>query len=458
MSQRWSRSLQGRLMVFVLGLVTVLWLGAATLTWFSARKELGELLDSHLAQAAALLVAQQSQEIDDDVLNSVPTLHHYAPRVAFQVWHEGRLVLRSGSAPTAPMSDRNQGFETRRIGKEDWRIFASRGAERDVRVLVGERLDARNAILGAILRSVLAPLAVVLPLLALGCWWAIRAGLVPLRRLSALLAARAPQALEPVALAAPPREMTPLLDALNRLFLRMAQVLENERRFTADAAHELRTPIAAIRTQAQVARGARHGGERDHALDATLAGCDRASHLVDQLLQLSRLESNAGETAAPLELSALARRIVAELAPAALEKSQAVELLAPPSCVSAGNETLIGALIRNLVDNAIRYSPAGATIRVHIAQTGAGQGAPTLEVEDSGPGLDDTDMARLGQRFFRVLGNEASGSGLGWSIVRRIAEAHALGIDVRRSELGGLTVSVRWPTPPTTKATPSHNV
>jgi two-component system sensor histidine kinase QseC len=238
--------------------------------------------------------------------------------------------------------------------------------------------------------------------------------------------------------------MQPLVAALNGLFARIAQLLEAERRFTADAAHELRTPIAAIRAQAQVALAAASDeGERRHALEATLIGCDRAAHLVDQLLTLSRLEYAAPAPATALDVSALARRVVADLAPLALAKQQSIELDAAQPCSARGDEALLGALLRNLVDNAIRYSPPSARVRVAVAPGAAEARKVELTVEDSGPGMTDEHRAHLGERFFRVLGNEQPGSGLGWSIVRRIAAAHGATIDVGRSAaLGGLRVRV----------------
>lgn len=440
-------SLQARLLALVLGLVTMVWLGAAAMTWYDASHELDELLDGHLAQAAALLVVQQAGEgdDDDDDVADAPSLHKYAPRVAFQVFHEGRLVMRSTNAGATPMSSITRGFETVRLaGSAEWRVFATRGAQSDVQVYVGEQIASRKDILWAVLRSVLWPLVFALPLLALAGWWAVRQGLAPLRQLSHALGQRQPQAIEPVALEDAPLEMVPLLTALNQLFERMGGMIESERRFTADAAHELRTPIAAIRAQAQVAMGAgADEAQRQHALQVTLAGCDRATRLVEQLLILARLEAAPAAQAATVDLSSLARRVAADLAPSALARHQALELDAPAPCAAAGDDVLVGVLLRNLLDNAIRYSPDGAHIHVRVAMD---SGQAVLRVEDSGPGMTEQEMARLGERFYRVLGHEQPGSGLGWSIVRRIGDVFGAQVQVSHSALlGGLAVSVRWP-------------
>ena len=445
------RSLQGRLLVLVLGLVVGVWLASAAMTWVDVRHELDELLDSHLAQAAALLVAQQARDLEDDDRHlDAPTLHRYAPKVAFQVFHEGRLALRSANAPPRPMVDSAErmrgGFTTVQIDGQAWRVFTTHGAERDVQVYVGEQLSSRASILWAVLRSSLWPMLVALPLLALAIGWAVLRGTAPLRSLGRMLAERQPHALHPVVLDDAPSEMTPMLSALNGLFDRIGSLMESERRFTADAAHELRTPIAAIRAQAQVALGASDDAQRSHALRATLAGCDRVARLVDQLLTLARLEAGADATLALVDLSAVVRRVVADAAPQAWRRQQTVEVDAVEPCPVRGNEALLTVLVRNLVDNACRYSPDGAQAKVTVARQGA---QVQLKVEDSGPGLAEQDMKRLGERFFRVLGSGQEGSGLGWSIVRRIAAAHQASVHVGRSRaLGGLSIELEWLAPP----------
>ena len=438
-------SLQARLRALILGLVTVILLGAAVFTWFDARHELDELLDGHLAQAAALLVAQQSHadaghDSDGDAgVDDAPSLHKYAPRVAFQIFHEGRLIMRSANAGLTPMSGDLRGYAT--VVHADgttWRVF------------VAEKTDARDAILWAVLRSVFLPLLFALPVLALALWWAVRRGLAPVRQLSGVLALRQPQATDPVVLKDMPKEMAPMVDSLNGLLARIERMVASERRFTADAAHELRTPIAGIRAQAQVALGAaNNASERDHALQATLAGCDRATWVVEQLLTLSRLEAASTSltrtalSSGPFDLSELVRRVSANLAPAALARHQSLELDAQSTNSIGADETLVGLLVRNLIDNALRYSPEHARILVTVTSENL---QTVLKVEDSGAGMTEADMARLGERFFRVLGQGQPGSGLGWSIIQRIVSATGAHVNVSRSKtLGGLAVTVGWP-------------
>jgi two-component system, OmpR family, sensor histidine kinase QseC len=448
MTRGLPRSLRGRLLLSVWGLSAAVWAAAAMLTWFDARHELDELLDAHLAQAAALLVVQQAREADDDDRGiDTPSLHPYAPKVAFQVFNDGQLIQRSANAPSQPMigleARPQTAFVTVTIEGIPWRVFATSGMRGAMEVYVGERLDSRESILWAVLRSTMWPMTIALPLLVAATWWAISSAIAPLRNLGQALARRRPQVLEPVVVPGAPSEMTPMLDALNGLLARIEALLANERRFTSDAAHELRTPIAAIRAQAEAALGASDPGERQHALKATLQGCDRAARLVAQLLTLSRIESGDPMSMEVIDLAAVVKSIVADLAPLALHKAQSIGVDAVADCPVRGDQTLMSVLVRNLVDNAIRYSPRGASINISLVHGAAGT---RLLVDDSGPSMADSDMKRLGERFLRGAGRHEDGSGLGWSIVQRIATLHQATLRVNRSDsLGGMSVAIDFP-------------
>lgn len=434
------QSLQRRVLWMVLGAVTAVWLVTAVIVWREVQHELDELLDGHLAQAAALLVVQQSGEsIEHDSTPDAPTLHRYAPKVVFQVWHEGVLVRRSAQAPLSPLAAHGHGYSAQVIDGQRWRVFSTRGDTSDVVVHVGESVSARTHILTSAMRSMLTALGLALPMLALLIWWAVRRGMTPLAELARTLKGRHAEELAPIELAHAPTEMTPAIEALNALFVRIEGLLASERRFTADAAHELRTPVSAIRTQAQVALMSTTDEPRQHALQATMAGCDRAARLIDQLLMLARLEAGDAPPLQPTDWVRLTRTVIADLADKALDKAQTIELDAPAQREAMGNEPLLMALIRNLVDNAIRYCPEQAHIIVHIPAEGLIQ----LTVDDSGPGMTEADLRRLGERFFRASGHVASGSGLGWSIATRIAKVHGCQLLAQRSDtLKGLQVAV----------------
>jgi len=439
------RSLQTRVVALVLAGVCTLWLIAAIMIWFDGRHELDELLDSHLAQAATLLVAQASDGELEHQYEEAAKLTRFDRRVAFQMWHEDRLQWRSANAPTTPMMQQDRGFASTSIDGKQWRVFATRGKDSDVQLFVGEQLDARADILTALLRGMLLPLAVGLPLLALVVWLAVFRGLQPLRALRTQLRQRAPAELTAIGLPGAPEEVESLTTALNDLFARIGSLIENERRFTQDAAHELRTPIAAIRAQAQVAASATAPADVQAALQKTLRGCDRASHLVDQLLQLARLDGaqQPSQQQPRFDLARVVERVLAPLLDDAAAKRIALEVDVPNHCAMAGDEALIGILFRNLCDNALRYAPAEGQVRFRVAD-----GTTTLQVsiEDSGHGMTTAQIARLGERFYRVAGNDAEGSGLGWSIIRRIAAVTGARLDIGSSaELGGLRVIVTWP-------------
>ena len=447
-TRRTPRSLQARLLLAVLALVLLAWAGAAALTWHEAEDEVGDLLDAHLAQTAALLRLQAldpQNPLGEDPLSEAPQLDKHQTRVVFQLWREDQLLTRSKNAPNAPLTDRQKrGFADSRVDGKTWRVFVAPGNESDTRMLVGERQSARQDIVMASVTSMLKPLAWALPLLALGIWWVVRGSVRPLRQLGRDVATRQPQSLAPLETKGVPPEVLPLVAALNALFERMAELLVAERQFTADAAHELRTPIAGIRMQAQVAQGATQDAERAAALAATVRGCDRATRLVEQLLQLARLDAESnGAASASTDLTEVARAVVHDLQPLAQARAQQVELdLTGPTPVPLP-EPLARVLLRNLLDNALRYSPEGGRVTVGVYRVGT---AVAWRVEDSGPGLEPAEMARLGERFFRVLGTGQSGSGLGWSIVQRIARLHGLRVQVDRSPaLGGLRVRITWP-------------
>ena len=431
-----------------MSLVLGIWTCTIAVIWIDVRQELSELLDGHLAQAAALLVVQGARPMEiDEKSADLPTLHRYANRVAFQVFHGGRLALRSANAPTVPMVEPNKnlrsGFETVQIDNTAWRVFAAYSPQTDTQVYVGERVKSRTTIIWAAIRSALWPMVLAMPLLALAAWWAAYRGSAPLRRLGRILVERQPRALDPVSLDDAPSEMTPMLESLNGLFARIGELMESERRFTADASHELRTPVAGIRAQVQVALDYAVDAKQIHALQGALAGCDRATRLVEQLLTLSRLESGLAPALATVDMGVVIRSVVADLAQGAFEKEQSIAVESVDSCFVRGDEILLAVLVRNLVDNAIRYCPPKATVNVHLA-TSAGRAQ--LNIEDSGPAMSERDIKRFGERFFRVIGNAESGSGLGWSIVRRIVTVHGAEIQVKRSSLlGGLSMQVEWP-------------
>lgn len=441
MAQR--TSLKQRLLALVLAAITLVWLGAAGFTYFEARDEFDEMLDAHLAQAASLLTAQAEHELEEIDTEHAPLIHKYASRVAFQVWEKGReLRLHSANAPQERMASKESGFSDVTFGGERWRVFSAWDESGGFMVQVAERADAREKIKKDIIENLLFPLLVSLPLLALLLWLAVMRGLRPLDKLASEVGRREPDNLAALDASSAPREVAPLIERLNRLFARIKSSMEKERRFTSDAAHELRTPVAAIKAQAQVARAASGDAERIHALDNAILGCDRATRLIEQLLTLARVDTLDRDLTEACRLRDIAAEAIAAVAPVAIEKDMKLELLAGDEVVVRGNPGLLQVLLRNLLENSVRHTPPGTSVQVGIAHE---NGAVCLSVSDNGPGILEQERDKVLERFYRPLDTQASGSGLGLSIVKRIAEVHDATLKMQpASEGGGLRVTVSF--------------
>ncbi len=290
-------------------------------------------------------------------------------------------------------------------------------------------------LIGEIAEHLAKPVLIAFPLLALLLVLAVTFALRPLRRLANEVETRAPERLEPIPREGAPREVRPLIDRLNRLFADIERALENERRFTADAAHELRTPLAALKAQAQVALGTAIDAERDHALRQIVAGCDRSAHLVEQMLTLARLDAPHGAARAEVDLRALAADVLADFAGEAIAKGSALSLEDGATTPVGGDPLLLAVALRNLVANALRHTPHGGRVSVSISRDAD---RALLVVADDGPGIPEAERDAVLQRFRRGSGATATGSGLGLSIVQRIAELHGGEL---RLERGDSTVS-----------------
>lgn len=412
--------------------------------YLEARHEVDELLDAHLVQAAGILAAQLSEDGGKVEIEHAPQLHRYARRVAFLIWERGRLRLHSLSAPASRLASVDQGFGFGEAEGKRWRVFSVFIPIREALIQVGERIKAREELSQEIAGHLLMPIGVGVPLLGLALTLAIGRGLKPLTDLAQQVSARDPRRLEPIPIHTVPAEIQPMVDQLNTLFGRVVALLENERRFTADASHELRTPIAAIRAQAQVAREATDSAERRDALDRLIQGCDQANRLIEQLLTLARLDAgNAQAVDHVCDLRSLSQAVLADLGPRAHRRGIALEFEASDNPRARGDETLLYVLVRNLVDNAVRYSRSGTVVTVCLKAQPSGI---TLEVIDQGPGIPATERERVMGRFHRLAGFEF-GTGLGLSIARGITELCRAELTLRDNEPhGGLRAIVSFPT------------
>jgi two-component system sensor histidine kinase QseC len=437
--------LRRRLVGLLLGGVSVCWLVMLVWGYIDTHHEIDELLDSQLmveAHTLLALAAHEAEEMRDaSGRDEDHQEHEDLEYLRFQIWSDdGRLVLRSPDTPDVPLVSRD-GYSdaTDPAGRHpNWRYYAEWSTDRKARVIVGQNHKVRDELIGHTAWQLLLPALLGLPILGAWVWLAIRQGLRPLNVVADQIAAREPEHLDALEPATAPEEIRPLIESINHLFARVEQTLEAEKRFTADAAHELRTPLAALVAQAQVALRARDAGERHHAIEQLIASCRRATRLVDQLLTLARLDPVDGAPSGRVDLTELALEVCALHGTLAVDNNVTLELDATPATV-AGDADMLRILLRNLIDNAIRYTPAGGRVTVTVAPG-------LLTVTDTGPGIPAAERERIFDRFRRLAGQDKEGSGLGLSIVARIAEWH--GARVRLAEGGdgaGLRVEVAFP-------------
>lgn len=445
-------SLRRRLVWLLTGTVAAIWLLSVLVVYQRAHHEADELLDSQLTQVGETLLAIVS---GGEVEHFVKEMHEHARRypvpIAFEVWHteDGvaqRLVTSPGHVPfAAPL---RTGFSEQPQQGRDWRFFAVQDADGEYRVVVGQAHAARERLAREIGLSLLLPAALALPWMALAVWWVVGRTLRPVDAVAREVATLDAHALKPLDASSPlPAEIAPLRGALNALIRRVTEAFENERRFTADAAHELRTPLAALKVQAQVALRAQTDERRQHALAQVVAGVDRMTHLVEQLLTLARVDPVRQETAPPaLDPEPIVVDVCAEWMALAQRQEQSLEVHVVPGCSVAIAPTWLQIALRNLVDNALRYAGRGARIEVRLAPAEAGC---RLSVADDGPGVAPELRSQLAARFVRGE-TEGEGCGLGLSIAARVATlSHArleLGEGLPRGDGGkGFAATLHFP-------------
>ena len=359
-----------------------------------------------------------------------------ARNLEFQIWNpSGKLLLHSQHAIQTPFSNGRVGLSTLWINGHTWRVSTGRNHMNNLIVMVAERADYRQELENRLTQDSVVVMLITYPFLGFLIWIIVGRGLDTLQGVAKEVHQRAPSYLEPVDLESVPSEIEPLVSELNSLFGRLSDAFEREKRFTADAARELKTPLAALSTQTQVALRAKTEHTQKEALLKVLFGVRRSTHVVQQLLTLSRMEPHAGLTdTTKIVLAKLAADVISMLAPEALERNIDLELLSPDCTAKIkGNATAIEILMRNLIDNAIRYSPDDSCVSIEIQQNDE---HVILIVSDNGPGIPEKLRKRVFERFFRILGNNAMGSGLGLSIVQQIARLHHAEIELHTPASG----------------------
>jgi two-component system OmpR family sensor kinase len=432
--------LRARLLGLLLLAILLTAAAQALVVYREARAEADSIFDYHMEQMAQALRTGVA----------MPTLPALEDEIAeaggfdfvVQVWNlDGSHVFQSTTKGELPQRA-VLGFSEMRVGGAPYRVYSLQ--TRFQVIQVAQDMAPRRSMARALALRTVAPIAWMAPLLMLLAWWVVSVSLRPVDRVREQVARRQADDLSVVVEEGLPDEITPLVHELNLLFGRVRNAFEAQQHFVADAAHELRSPLAALRLQVQGLQRARDESARELALERLLAGIDRATRLVEQLLLLARQQANAaaGQPTHPVVLSDLARTCLADAAAAAQPKQIDLGLLIADADPILGQADALRILLRNLLDNAIRYTPEGGRVDVSVQRDGE---ALVLTVDDSGPGIAEADRARVLDRFYRVQGAAAGGSGLGLAIVQAIAQLHGAVLTLGRAEpLGGLRVQLRF--------------
>lgn len=447
MTQRLS--LRVRLTLIFLILATITWLASSFVAWKQTTDNVDELFDTQL-----MLFAKRLITLDLDELKASERMAHTPKKfrhghidddvLIFAVYTlDGKMVLHDGdNGQYIPYSYRREGFDDGQlIGDDDtWRFVWLTSADGKYRIVVGQEWEYREDMALAIVTAQLAPWLVALPLMLVLLIMLLHRELKPLKKMAKELRLRDPESSEPLSSHGVPSEVRPLVESLNQLFTRTHKMVMRERRFTSDAAHELRSPLTALKVQTEVAQLSDDDPQaREKALLQLHAGIERATRLVDQLLTLSRLDSLDNlQDVARLSLEEVLQSAVMDIYHTAQQARIDVRLqINAHNVMRTGQPLLLSLLVRNLLDNAIRYSPPGSVVNVTLNANG-------FTVRDNGPGVTPDALARIGERFYRPPGQSVTGSGLGLSIVRRIATLHGMTASFDPAEGGGFAATVSW--------------
>jgi signal transduction histidine kinase len=369
----------------------------------------------------------------------------YSDSLRFQLWRNGdELLFRSDNAPSFVMTESLGLSDAVDAQGTGWRNYKVYDINHGVHMIVSEPHAFRAELTRSMILAAATPLLLGLPVLFLLLWFSIRKGLRPLASLSQEISKRQPDNLTPIDATSVPDEVQPIVTALNDLLARMGQTLDNERRFTDDAAHQLRTPLAALQTQLYTARHTQAEAPHQLALEQMQHSVERGIRLVNQLLTLARLDpKQARPEFTSVHLDQIAETICAELAPLALQRGQNLELTAAPGLPAVtGNTDLLAMLLSNLVANAIHYTQRDGNIIISLASDDSGV---QLAVSDDGPGIAPDQRQRVFERFYRIAQQSQPGTGLGLAICQRVADLHHATLTLSDGLQGrGLTVRVHF--------------
>ncbi|WP_391488391.1 quorum sensing histidine kinase QseC [Leclercia tamurae] len=447
LTQRLSLKLRLTLLFLVLSLTA--WFAASLVAWQQTSEKLDKLFDTQQMLFAKRLLTMDLDEIRaPERMREVPKKakhgHLDDDALAFAIYTpDGKMVLNDGeNGREIPYHYRREGFDNGQLNddNDDWRFLWLTAPDGKYRVVVGQEREYRQEMALDVVRSQLTPWLVALPVMLLVLIVLLSRELWPLKKLAQTLRARSPDATDQLPTHGVPAEVSPLVEALNQLFARTGEMMARERRFTSDAAHELRSPLTALKVQTDVAQLSLDDPQAQaKALNQLHAGIDRASRLVEQLLTLSRLDSLENlDDVEPLKMADLLQSAVMDIYHPAQQAGIEIRLhIHDPQINRTGQQLLLSLLVRNLLDNAVRYSPRGSVVEVTLD-------THSFTVRDTGPGIAPEALARIGERFYRPPGQDQTGSGLGLSIVKRIATLHRMQVSLRNGQDGGFEVRIGW--------------
>ena len=433
------KSLRARLLWFLLAAIVLAAGTQAFVAYRTVLNEADEIFDYHMQQMALSLRAGLPPSAAVGGLGAGEENFEFV----VQVWTADGVRIFESAAQAALPQRAVLGFSNVKARGTTYRVFSIQSGA--LVIQVAQDMAARRNMAGTLALRTVGPIALAAPLLMLVVWWVVSRSLAPVARVRGQVAARQADDLSPVSESDLPEEVRPLVHELNLLFDRVRRAFDAQKHFVADAAHELRSPLAALKLQVQSLQRAPDEAAREVAVGRLAAGIERATRLVEQMLALARHEASAaaGAKPEPVDLKEVARLAISDAIAAAQARHIDIGIARADAVQVQGQAEALRMLLRNLLDNAVKYTPEGGRVDVRIAADAAGA---ELRVEDSGPGLAADERARVLDRFYRSGEPEAPGSGLGLAIVKSIADLHGATLSLERSEsLGGLCVSVRFP-------------
>ncbi|BBU26734.1 two-component sensor histidine kinase [Burkholderia sp. THE68] len=432
------RSIRRQLVIWLLALVIVGVGFAGWLIYRQALAEANELFDYQLQQIAAALPSEPFSSV-------LSSRSESDEGVVIQIWNRNG-VLMYYSHPRVPLAPHAElGFSTEMTPRGEWRVYSAIVGDNVVQL--AQPLSIRNRVAAGVAWRTLWPLVLLLPLLGLAIWVIVGRGLAPLQRVTRALDTRHPEALDPLSDQRLPQEVRPVVRALNALLSRLSTALDTQKAFVADAAHELRTPLAAVQIQAQLVARAQDDDTRREALKDLHEGIARATRLAEQLLALARSEPDGKKVETQVDLNALLESCVRGYVLVAQERGVDLGIETSEPATVKGDPDSLRVMFNNLIDNATKYTPRGGRVDVGVK---AKDGRALVEISDTGPGIPQEERERVFDRFYRVgesadrARSDIAGTGLGLAIVRRIADQHGAAVTLGESQAGGLRVKVRF--------------